>query len=110
MLSEERLRQIEERVNGADEGPWCVEGCGGIRMDGTRDGYDILNANHQRVRRVHFTRGNADFIARARQDVPDLLAEVRRLQAKLAKVIAVGHNEDCMFCGFKDCVVLKDGA
>jgi hypothetical protein len=77
MLSEGRLREIEERCQAATEGPWSVnkgesyEGCPFCHVDGWEDhGEEWMNLDL----------ADAMFVANARQDVPDLLAEVRRLR------------------------------
>ena len=36
------------------------------------------------------------------ETIRDLCDEIERLQAKINGAINVGHNDDCLFCGFKD--------
>ncbi len=73
------LDAIEARVEAATEGPWTVganAGCGCCRWirQGDEDGPQICNADD---------RGDDQFIAHARTDVPALVAEVRRLREAL---------------------------
>lgn len=79
-MDDETLRQIEERAAAATPGPWAhgaAEGgswaCAGdeaiVTLDGREHGQDVADA---------------EFIAHARQDVPALLTEVRRLRAEVA--------------------------
>lgn len=80
-LSEERLAEIADRVALATCGPWAVQGVmrnvevacpggGGVVADMNLE----VNARH-----------NGAFVANARQDVPDLLAEIARLKRALAE-------------------------
>jgi hypothetical protein len=99
-ITDERLRQIEERLMYVSEGPWTT-------FEGDRDNPDdydgdwpnwrgVMGANDVPI--IEQCRGdsypdrilNADFIANARQDVPDLVAEARRLREVLSK-IALDH-------------------
>lgn len=36
-----------------------------------------------------------------------LAAEVERLRGELRRVQLIGHNDDCLFCGFKDRAVYE---
>lgn len=83
VLSEEELLAIESRANAATPGPWCYreqfietgDDSGqllGVTMQRMEDGLDQLPGVD-----------NAAFIAHARTDVPQLIAEIRRLQALL---------------------------
>lgn len=82
-MGEQVLKAIEDRAAAADEGIWRID------FDPRQDGADqVLNRKGQTVcfmtTEDHRDGGvNAKFIAFARQDVPDLVAEVRRLQAEL---------------------------
>ena len=88
-MTPERLAEIEARVEDATEGPWhawdrgigyelhlgAAAKCGQIRCEDVNGEF-----------RETFKRADAAFIAAARTDVPDLLAEVRRLQAAVERV------------------------
>lgn len=87
------LDQLEARANAATQGPWHVneDGFG-------KHGVPTVYATDEELRYIakchdlpaHEThaptddRANARFIAAARTAVPQLIAEVRRLQAQLA--------------------------
>lgn len=86
-MSAERLDEIEEIVNAATPGPWGVfhaqkrqqlrdESPGFWVMEMAPDGaaFGLTFGD------AEFSEEDADFIASARQDVPDLVAEVRRLR------------------------------
>lgn len=94
-LSEERVREIEERERMATDGPWLVF------HGGDEWAIHASDTGDREIARVHLTenpwsnRGygerdipdaTAQFIAKSRRDVPDLLAEVRRLQQENAAV------------------------
>jgi len=82
MLSEEQLREIDERSSRTSPGPWtwyCY-----------RCGYEIVTMSSRRavVQRdggVCFV-GDADFISRAREDVSAMLATIRELQKRVAEL------------------------
>jgi hypothetical protein len=67
------LDAIEARVNAATEGPWQIIG-GGEYVTGA--GVGIGTADGGIMAR------DAEFIAHAREDVPALVAEVRRLRQR----------------------------
>jgi hypothetical protein len=76
-LSEERLVEIEARANAATPGPWRTE-------ESHIDGY-IVAGNGERIFGGEYSEGfiapedpNAIFTVHARDDVPALVAEVRR--------------------------------
>ena len=75
-LSDEELRQIETRCDVATQGPWrsFVEG---------RDhasGSDFIQTAEEDIELTGATTADQDFIAHVRQDIPRLLAELRRLR------------------------------
>ncbi|MFE1319523.1 hypothetical protein [Kitasatospora phosalacinea] len=96
-LSEEQLAEIEGRAAAATAGPWepwletrgAIGGCSVILVQ--RDTSDVDNEmylNHYIDNRQVASPNvqldaDLDFIANARQDVPHLVAEVRRLRALL---------------------------
>lgn len=85
-MTEEELSRIEALANAATPGPWEVSdseplnGC--IWSVGPICGYDG-DALGLRVGDP-----NADFVAAAREDVPKLIAEVRRQRAELERTKA----------------------
>ncbi|MEV6678307.1 hypothetical protein AB0N09_15830 [Streptomyces erythrochromogenes] len=98
MVSEEELSAIERRVSAATPGPWVGwmetrQGLGGssfiqissdaeeddeIHLTRTHAGHTITGPDAQ-------TDADIDFIASARQDVPRLVDEIRRLRAALER-------------------------
>lgn len=82
-MDEETLREIEKRAKAATPGPW--------ESHDTEDGnWFVSMPDDGKATKLHLWFGdmeivegqdlhNADFIARAREDVPALIAEVRRL-------------------------------
>lgn len=88
-MTKDQLDQIEARHLAASKGPWTsqVEGRdfdsgASFIMTGIKEGEDIWSS--YRGEDIYLTGGShadQDFIAHARQDIPMLLAEIRRLQA-----------------------------
>ncbi len=83
-MTDEELEAIERRCAAARPGPWTsfVEGrdfFGGSNMIRVTDDDD----SQPDIEPLGATVEDQDFIAHARQDVPRLLAEVRRLRAEL---------------------------
>jgi len=83
-MDDKQLKAIEERCNAATPGPWIsyVEG-----RDHT-SGSDFIMTDSEGVRGEDIeltgaTIEDQDFIAHARQDIPQLLEEVRRLKSLL---------------------------
>ena len=80
-LSDEELARIEARCTAASSGPWVsyVEG-----RDHTSGSSFIMTGSPEHrgedIELAGATVEDQDFIANARQDVPRLLAEIRRLQ------------------------------
>ena len=70
-LTEERLAEIEAREKAATPGPWIHDGS--LNVDGPRGQTILISLLPARLADVRFA-------AAARQDVPALVAEVRRLR------------------------------
>jgi hypothetical protein len=106
-ITPERLAEIRNRTHNATPGPWGVGNRTEIALDVKQDGPgcfsytvklatviedddrqdDVYYLNPQtQPRTVASAEGDALFIAHARQDVEDLLAEVDRLKAELAEM------------------------
>ncbi|MFJ7920019.1 hypothetical protein ACIQ6U_09695 [Lysinibacillus fusiformis] len=76
MMNQEQLNVIKERVGKATQGPWEYdEEDRGIWNKGALNYLGI----------VKLPNNDADFIAHSREDVPILVAEVERLQKRLAQ-------------------------
>ena len=78
-MPQEQLDAIQRRVESATEGPWSHwsgfdqrDNC--IKSDSDEGMYTVAEAISEA--------GDAKFVARAREDVPALLAEVERLRAR----------------------------
>jgi hypothetical protein len=80
-MDSQRLAEIEARCEAATEGPWEVAWKTDFiwQLDGDGDRFGPIAEAHYAEGNHH---NNATFIAHARDDVPDLLAEVRRLTAE----------------------------
>jgi hypothetical protein len=76
IMTEGDLLKIEARVKAATAAPWST---GSIPWQVWFDG------GHGKICRIESTAEDRDFIAHARQDVPALIGEVRRLKAELIK-------------------------
>lgn len=84
-MTPERLAEIEARAEAATPGEWHVCTCSlkgacphdkGVRMSFCTEGLPDKAPYPN----------DADFIAHARQDIPDLIAEVRRLREEKEKL------------------------
>jgi len=81
-MTEAELAAIEARADSAAKGPWVVS----VGWEIGPPGRPPLATAKQRVangRPLYSPAINAQFIAHAREDVPALVAEVRRLRAML---------------------------
>ena len=78
-MTEKELKKIEDRCNKATKGPWksMIEGRDHTSGDGfiMTGGEDIYIDNP-------LLDNNQDFIANAKQDIPKLISEIRKLKAK----------------------------
>ncbi|WP_259406038.1 hypothetical protein [Shouchella clausii] len=75
--TDEQWAEIRERCDKATEGPWKIgrQSPNGLNNVGTTRGLLTAQTTDEK---------NAEFIAHAREDVPLLLAEINRLNRKLA--------------------------
>ena len=83
-LTDDDLKRIQELCDAATKGPWkaYVEG---------RDhesGSSFIQTSGSDIELTGATEADYDFIASAREDVPRLLAEVKKLQKALALTTA----------------------
>ena len=81
-MTPERLNQIKARYEAATEGPWTIgynnpSGCPVVSPN-------VVSCNTAVIASVRglVTKPNTAFIAHARQDLPDCLAEIERLQKR----------------------------
>lgn len=88
-MTEEQLHAIQQRAEQATDGPWEAWVPDSELEDpaiNAQDGNWIAGTAYdgQSLSRAHNVEADTIFIAHARQDIPDLLKEVRRLQTLLA--------------------------
>lgn len=86
ILTPAQVAECRERVERATEGPWEVEGGGGMHMDGTRDWYTISCPWNEHTK-YYIGLGalklpEAEFVAHARTDIPALCATVEALRVE----------------------------
>jgi hypothetical protein len=84
LLSDEELDEMMERCAVATPGPWrsYIEG----RDHTSGDSFIMTGEGSHRGEDIYLigaTKADQDFVARARQDVPRLIEEVRRLKQAL---------------------------
>ena len=94
-MTPERLAEIRARAEAATEGPWRIDG---RRVVYERDGWAEM------VTPILHVSADATFIAAARTDVPELVAEVERLQARVGSCdggcnYETGPEETCSLHG-----------
>ncbi len=82
-MNEEEIKDILDRCNSATSGPWksWVEGRDGL----SGDSFIMTGTDNKRGEDFYLTggtNGDLDFIAHARQDIPRLIAEIKRLKTK----------------------------
>ena len=83
-MKKKELQRIEKLYLAARAGPWCsyIEG----RDHTSGSDFIMIGEDENRsddIELLGATKADQDFIASARQDVPKLVAEVKRLKAKL---------------------------
>lgn len=108
-MTPQQLQAMRERAEKASASPWgtyTIDGEYGI--ENTPDVAIVLTAGE-------ISPNNADFIAHARQDIPDLLAYVAELEAALRKIAADGIRgsdtgwEGCTHPGIAQAVLPSTG-
>ena len=89
-MDETKLQEIKERAEKATDGPW--EWRGG-KLGNLEVKEAVLWAEYNG--KINSTKRDADFIAHARQDIPELVAEIERLREGLdnaAGYISIGES------------------
>lgn len=121
-MDEMRLKQIEERAARASVGPWAADGHGDMiwgprQGDGQRicdiRGHGFLTAILKLSDEEAATQQDCDgkFIASSRQDVPDLVAEVRKLNFQVGEMretltwVKGNHANPCLGHGSLPCPI-----
>jgi hypothetical protein len=83
MINDKELYGIEQRANNAQPGPWKAYIEGRDHESGSSFIMNGLGANRgEDIELNGATIGDYDFIASARQDIPKLIGEIRRLMGK----------------------------
>lgn len=83
MITEQELREIELRCMKAQSGPWKAY----IEGRDHESGSDIIKTGEsdqggEDIEISGATQADYDFIAHARQDIPKLIEEIRRLKSR----------------------------
>jgi len=102
-LTQEQIEEIRKRAEAATPGPWFRE-YGDVKTNGVTDRkYDEAET----IAEMYHDDDDAEFIAKARQDIPALLAHIERLDAYIVhlgeqvesdKEVKFGYyNENKMF-------------
>lgn len=90
-ITKERLAEIKARCEAATRAPWDV-------VEIHPKHYHVSAAlDEPPVAEVEYIIQDAEFVAHARQDVPDLVAEVERLRGLIAATTET--HEYCPWCG-----------
>jgi len=80
-VSEDEIAEIKRRCAAATPGPWTSYVEGREQMSGS----DFIKTGGEDIYLTGATAADQDFIAHARQDVPKLVAEVKRLEKLLSE-------------------------
>jgi hypothetical protein len=78
-ITSQELEEIEHRCDAATRGPWVSWIEGGDHSSGD----SVITTGNEDIYLTGATEADQDFIAHARQDIPKLLEEVKRLKALL---------------------------
>lgn len=91
-MTDDELKAIEARANAATKAPWRVAYANVTSADveGPLD-EDLVSRNYGG--RAQYLTADAEFIAHAREDIPALVAEVRRLRSELERALAAKMQE-----------------
>ena len=79
-MTQPELQKIRDRCNRATSGPWKSHAEG---RDFTGGGSCITTGTDRDIEPIGATADDLDFMAHAQQDIPRLIDEIERLQAKL---------------------------
>ena len=79
------LEEIKNRHLSATPGPWKVEGCGGMHMNGNSDYYRVYTLQRNIIHPL--SKEDAEFIAYSYEDIPFLLNYIEKLKDQLGNKI-----------------------
>ena len=77
-MTEDDIAQIKARAQAATAGPWTSY----IESRDMYSGSDFIQTAREDIYLTGATTADYDFIAHARQDIPNLIAEIERLKAR----------------------------
>lgn len=85
-MTENELIEIEARADAATDPPWVTLGYPYV-VSMYKGRYTVADCSSHAAEKIHCSTrtANAEFMAHAREDVPKLISEVRRLQAQVAE-------------------------
>ena len=101
-MTDEKLKEIEERANKATPKPWKPS-IGGVQILTDSEGEDawffpripvLAGPEKNKKELIDQTLANVEFIRHSRQDVPDLITEIRRLKDWQVRAV-VELEADC---------------
>lgn len=91
-MTTERLEEIKRREQAASKGPWARDKSDHTGSQVIARGNHVIGWHHRHGRQIDSQVVNDwEFMAHARQDVPDLVAEVERLKKVLDQAISVSE-------------------
>ncbi len=95
-MNQERLAEIQARCNAATPGPWFHEVTSDVQRVGPKIGnehpYDGVGPTFEVWRKQPGRLEDLMFIAASRSDVPDLIAEVKRLRNIIVSSMIANAN------------------
>lgn len=81
-MTDNEIKQIEDRCNKATSGPWVSY----IEGRDHESGSDFIMTAGNDIELTGATADDQDFIAHARQDIPDLINEIYSLKSEINKL------------------------
>lgn len=93
-MTEDELKAIEERANAATKGTWILGSWGDNVFSVAGGNWTEICRIKRDDKAIEESQDGRDaaFIAHAHEDVPALVAEVRRLRARLETVLSEGDD------------------
>lgn len=94
-MTDEQFAAIEAREKAATKGPWypARDYTANIPIVGAPGILELLTHSEPQIMSTAQCMADVTFAAHARQDIPDLLAEVKRLRGALSDVFDAGFAE-----------------
>ena len=110
MMTEDELKEIEERANAAKPGPWKwnhLDDRDRTCLEYGSDKFDVISHGYTSYGYIDYSsyldidKSDATFIEHAREDIPKLIAEVRRLQQPKGVSCPFCNDDDFDLIGLK---------